>query len=578
MVTPRDRYRGRMAGILLGPLLRYVDETQASIWVETDAACEVEVLGRKTETFCIQGHHYGLVFIEDLEPGSSTPYEVRLDGEPRWPEPDSGHPPSLIRTIDPEQEIRIAFGSCRVTAPHDEPWCLSKDEDEGRGRGNDALRTYGLRMLEQDPSEWPQIICMLGDQVYADEDAPQTRAFISQRRDITEPPHDEVADFEEYTQLYRESWSDPTVRWLLSTVGSTMLFDDHDVHDDWNTSIAWLEEIRKEPWWDKRIRSALVAYWCYQHLGNLSPKKLEELGLLPKVCELDDAWPMLCEWAGDADWGSEGRRWSYSRTLGDTLRLVWLDSREGRVLGEKPRKMFDDDEWDWLQERVVGGFTHVVVADTLPIFMPAAMQDLEAWDEAVAAGAWGPLFKGMGERIRRAIDLEHWGAFQHSFRQITGLLADVGAGRRGEAPASVITLGGDIHHAYLAEIDFPKEEGVRSPVWQAVCSPYRNPLDSRERRIAGFGSSRAARLIGRGLRRSAGVRDLGIRWELIEPPTFDNQIGTLTIHGRSARVRIERALPGPEPKLETSLDRELTGRGEDTLAGTSGSSRGPGGV
>ncbi|MGW1633884.1 hypothetical protein, partial [Streptomyces anthocyanicus] len=30
------------------------------------------------------------------------------------------------------------------------------------------------------------------------------------------------------------------VRWLLSTVPSCMIFDDHDVIDDWNTSAAWL--------------------------------------------------------------------------------------------------------------------------------------------------------------------------------------------------------------------------------------------------------------------------------------------------------------------------------------------------
>ena len=36
--------------------------------------------------------------------------------------------------------------------------------------------------------------------------------------------------------LYRESWSDPDIRWLLSTVPTTMIFDDHDVNDDWNIS------------------------------------------------------------------------------------------------------------------------------------------------------------------------------------------------------------------------------------------------------------------------------------------------------------------------------------------------------
>ena len=61
------------------------------------------------------------------------------------------------------------------------------------------------------------------------------------------------------------------IRWLFSTVGVAMIFDDHDVHDDWNTSIAWLEEMRAKPWWEERIESALSSYWIYQHLGNLSP-------------------------------------------------------------------------------------------------------------------------------------------------------------------------------------------------------------------------------------------------------------------------------------------------------------------
>ncbi len=40
-----------MPDLVLGPLLRYADETDATVWVETDAACEVEVLGRRSRTF-----------------------------------------------------------------------------------------------------------------------------------------------------------------------------------------------------------------------------------------------------------------------------------------------------------------------------------------------------------------------------------------------------------------------------------------------------------------------------------------------------------------------------------------------
>jgi hypothetical protein len=544
-----------MPDLVLGPLLRYVDEEQALVWVETSDACEVEVLGRTARTFCVGGHHFGLVPIEDLEPGSTHPYEVRLDGELAWPEAESDFPQSVIRTIDPAEEVRIAFGSCRVTMPHDAPHNLGKDESDD-GRGNDALRTYALRMLEQDPAEWPQLLFMLGDQVYVDEDAPDTREFIRSRRDVTREPGLEVADFEEYTRLYRESWSDPVVRWLLSTVGVAMLFDDHDVHDDWNISAAWVDEMEAKPWWDERITGALASYWIYQHLGNLSPKILRDFDLLDEVRAEEDAWPLLQDWARRADEGSQGRRWSYSRRLGG-IGLVFMDSREGRVLDEKPRRMFDDDEWDWITERVRGDCDHLVIADTLPVFMPPALHDLEAWNEAVCDGAWGGAAARLGERIRRALDLEHWGAFQNGFRRLTDLIADVGAGRCGAAPASVITLGGDIHHAYLAEVAFRRSQQVESAVWQAVCSPYRNPLDSRERRIAALGSTDGGRLIGKALARSAGVPDADVRWRLIQPPTFDNQIATLRFHGREVRLTLERAASGEPAELETSLERRL---------------------
>jgi hypothetical protein len=32
-----------MAGLVLGPLLRYTGSTQAKVWVGTDAPCEVQV-------------------------------------------------------------------------------------------------------------------------------------------------------------------------------------------------------------------------------------------------------------------------------------------------------------------------------------------------------------------------------------------------------------------------------------------------------------------------------------------------------------------------------------------------------
>ena len=76
-----------------------------------------------------------------------------------------------------------------------------------------------------------------------------------------------------------------------------MTFDDRDVHDDWNISEARTEEVRSRVWWEERIIGALVSYWIYQHLGNLSPAELEQDSLYQQVRAADDGEPLLREFA-----------------------------------------------------------------------------------------------------------------------------------------------------------------------------------------------------------------------------------------------------------------------------------------
>jgi hypothetical protein len=547
-----------VADLILGPLLRYVGEEEATIWVETDAACEVEVLGRSARTFCVAGHHYAIVVVRGLRAGETHEYEVTLDGARRWPLPGSKLPPSTIRTIHPERPIEIVFGSCRVAVPHEPPYTLTRDEDPEHGREIDALFALATRMLSRPREQWPLVLFCIGDQVYVDEDAPLTRAFIRARRDTSRPPGEEVADFEEYTRLYWESWGAETIRWLFSTISTAMIFDDHDVHDDWNTSSSWVEQMRAQPWWEERIAGALMSYWVYQHLGNLSPDELESNELLQRVAEADDAAPILHEFAAAADHSVNGSRWSYRRDLGGT-RVVVFDSREGRVLSGRKRKIVDDREWQWIEEQVGGDYDHLLLVDTLPILLPPALHHLEAWSERVCAGAWGRWLTGVGERIRRAFDLEHWAAFGDSFERMEKLLASVGAGERGEPPATIVALGGDVHHAYLVEVAFRRRAGVRSAVYQAVCSPFRNALDRHERVVVEMATHKQADGAFRALARAAGVTAPEIRWRLVQDPTFDNQFATLELEGRRARMRIEKVAWGDwrNPRIEISLERTL---------------------
>jgi hypothetical protein len=546
--------------LVLGPCLRYVDETDATVWVETDAPCTVEILGCEQHTFHVSGHHYALVHVSGLEPGTTNEYEVRLDGQRCWPDlAPEGFPRSVIRTPAEDEVARVAFGSCRVSVPHEPPYAEAKEDDE-RGREVDALYALALRMRDQPMEDWPSRLLMIGDQVYADEVSPRALEFIRSRRDTAEPPGEEVADFEEYTRLYWESWGEPVMRWLLSTVATAMIFDDHDVHDDWNISASWLDDWREKPWWDERIRGAFTSYWIYQHIGNLAPSHIhDEDEVYDKVCSADDGAQILREFAIRADRETEGTRWSFCRDYGG-VRVIVIDSRAGRSFPDGRRKMVDDGEWEWICERLVGGHDHLVIATSLPLLLGHGLHYLEAWNEATCSGAYGGWFKGVAEKIRRAGDLEHWAAFAESFRLVTKRIEEVAAGRHGEPPASIVVLSGDVHHAYLAEVAFRRDANVRSAVYQAVCSPFRNPLDNRERTVVRFGTSSAGRAVTRALARTAGVHDPeNIRWRITDGPWFDNQVATLELHHRRARLRVERTLPEEwkDPKLHECLSRRL---------------------
>jgi phosphodiesterase/alkaline phosphatase D-like protein len=516
-----------MPRLLIGPVLRHVGTTDATVWVETDEPCSVEVLGAVEHTWTMSGHHYALVTVDDLEPGTSHPYEVKLDGETVWPPIDSSRPPSRIRTQRPDTtEVRLAFGSCRYGR------AVVKIDDPHFDA--DSLACYSKELTGQDESSWPDGILMLGDQVYADETSDATRRRIRAKRDITQGAKDQVADFEEYTWLYLESWTDPDVRWLMSTVPSSMIFDDHDVRDDWNTSHEWRQDIQRTDWWEERIIGGLSSYWVYQHLGNLSPAELRENDLYQKVRAAgSDVAPLLREFAKHADAeadGAKGTRWSFRRDFGRTA-LVMVDSRCGRILADGQRSMLSEDEFGWLEEQLDGDYDHLLIGTSLPWLLARALHDLESWDEVLATGTRGKLLGRFGEWLRRTADLEHWAAFRKSFDRLAELIAD--EGRRVDAPATICVLSGDVHHAYIAQADVG--DGLVSKVYQLTCSPLHNyvpPLMKIAFRI--FWTRLMERFFRILLGIVAKVPPMTISWTKLEGPYFGNELAEFVSDGRAA--------------------------------------------
>jgi phosphodiesterase/alkaline phosphatase D-like protein len=541
--------------LLLGPLLRHVDPVSATVWVETDRPCEVDVLGRRARTFCVGGHHYALVVVEGLEAGSSTPYEVRLDDVRVWPPERSTFPPSRIRTPGTRDEFRVAFGSCRYATPS------TVEPDEGIPP--DALDAYAARIAGQPEDQWPDALVLLGDQVYADELTRATRRWLSLRRGETAPVDSQVTDFEEYTRLYAESWSDPQVRWLLSTVPSSMIFDDHEMIDDWNTSAAWRREITVQEWWKDRISGGLVSYWVYQHLGNLSPQELAENKTWQAIQGMGeddgarDAEPMLREMAEAADAEPASIRWSYVRHWGGA-RLIMIDSRAGRVLEEQHRRMVDDAEFDWVEaamrRAVEEGVDHLIVGTSLPWLLPHAIHSIERWNETLNMRHEGRWRGRVAEKLRQAADLEHWAAFGNSFERLGRALTGTVRGDHGRAPATAVVLSGDVHHAYAAELVHPG--GLAGRVHQLTVSPLHNQAPHPIRVGFRVGWSRWAKKFTETLARTAKAEPSELQWEKQAGPFFGNQIGELVLSGREARFRLSVTDVGQE-ELREVLDMPL---------------------
>ena len=222
--------------------------------------------------------------------------------------------------------------------------------------------------------------------------------------------------------------------------------------------------------------------------------------------------------------------------------------------------MLDEVEWGWVDEHLTGDVDHLLVGTSLPFLLSPGLHHLEAWNEAVAGGAWGRSAARAAESLRQGLDLEHWAAFDRSFTRLTEILRQVASGERGRPPASIVLLSGDVHHAYVADARLHGANGTTA-VAQVTCSPLRNPLSDHERRAVKIALSRPATALARALARRAGVTPPRVDWTISDGPWFDNQLGHLSIRGRRLDVALEKAPPGDpaQPRLEHVLERTLAG-------------------
>jgi hypothetical protein len=85
--------------------------------------------------------------------------------------------------------------------------------------------------------------------------------------------------------------------------------------------------------------------------------------------------------------------------------------------------------------------------------------------------------------------------------------------------------------------------GVKSRIYQAVCSPLRNALPGKKSSLQNVAWTKPFALATHLLSRLAGVEPPGLTWRLThDSPWFENHVATLQLDGRSAHITFEEAV------------------------------------
>ena len=304
------------------------------------------------------------------------------------------------------------------------------------------------------------------------------------------------------------------------------------------------------PWWHERIVGGLASYWVYQHAGQ---------PLARRSWPQDEVWQLI---AGTRTRGAEDEldltdgprrrsppgptqhpdsyRWSYARDLGES-RLVVVDSRAARVLEPDRRSMLDDDEMAWFDEQLQRRrrppvHRHLAAVPAGARASTTSRRSTRRWPRAPGAARSAR----SGERMRRALDLEHWAAFQEGFaagaRPWSSRSPTASAGR---APGTITFLSGDVHNSYVTEVDA-----------DAACPPAAAASCRRSARRSATRCRGRARVAQAMLAQGAGAPAASswcaapprcpappYPWPVTEGPWFDNNLATLEVRGRGLVMR-----------------------------------------
>ena len=250
----------------------------------------------------------------------------------------------------------------------------------------------------------------------------------------------------------------PASQRLMAHIPTYMIFDDHDVTDDWNLSALWEQTVYLNPLGRQVIGNTLVAYFLCQGWGN-DPKQFDT-DFVEQVQQTfsgpvlphqrhDDLIKMML----DCD------HWHY--TVDTEPALIVLDTRTTRWRSErklaKPSGLMDWEALCSLQQELIGKES-VILVSAAPIF---GLKLIEAIQHIVTALGF-PL----------AVDAENWMAHSGAGNTLMQIFTHM------KTPQNFIILSGDVHYSFVYDIKLHFKKSSPN-IWQVTCSGIKNEFPKR---------------------------------------------------------------------------------------------------
>ena len=248
----------------------------------------------------------------------------------------------------------------------------------------------------------------------------------------------------------------PEVRRLFAHLPTAMIFDDHDITDDWNLSREWEEVAYGHPFSKRVIGNALFGYLLNQAWGN-SPDAFDDEVLDQVQAGLDAPGGKAHDDLIDRLLRFD--HWHYSWPT--TPPLVVVDTRTHRWRSEsaarKPSGLMDWEALTDLQQTLRGQPAVLLVSPT-PIFGVKLIETIQR------------IFTWFGQPL--LVDAENWMAHPGAAHAILNIF------RHPKTPQRFVVLSGDVHYSFVYDVELRGR--VHGPdIWQICSSAIRNAFPPR---------------------------------------------------------------------------------------------------